>query len=320
MSAAPHDTDDLSVSVIVVADYASDAAADRRRLRETLSALARQDFVGRVELLLIEPVEAGPSGAAAAETTSALPALRVVRAPLADSYALKNHGAEIASGDVVVLLDADCVPESDWLRRLVAPLAEDATLTAVSGRTTYAGRGTTERILGLLSRAFLDPGKPGRTCFVSHNNGACRRAAYLAHPLPVGLGPFASGLQSDGLLRDGHVLWFEPAARVTHDFAGWRMEADIRRNAGYGTVVTRLHDRRRPYAWLTRLGVAAIPLIVAGKALDAAADCLRCWRSYGARWFELPLALALILPLHVLEVPGMWAAFRGHPIAGSAYR
>jgi glycosyltransferase involved in cell wall biosynthesis len=306
-----------AVSVVVVSDYVSGADADRRRLQRTISALARQDFSGPVEHLLVVP---SGQDLAEEELLDELPALRVLRAPDEGSYASKNLGVAACSGDVVALLDDDCIPEPDWLRRLVAPLVATPRLSAVSGRTTYPGDGLLDRLLALLSRAFLDPGGAGPTRFFSHNNGACRRDVYLRHPLPRALGPFASGLQSDDLLREGHLLWFEPAARVVHDFAGLAMEFDIRRNAGYGTVITRLHDRRRPYAWLMRLGVAAIPLIVAGKALSGAADCLRCWRAYGTRWYELPLALALVLPLHMLEVPGMWAAFRGRGIASSAYR
>jgi hypothetical protein len=206
------------------------------------------------------------------------------------------------------------------VRRLVAPFAEHEHVAAVSGRTFYAGRTLGERLLALLSRSYLDPGRAGPTRFISNNNGAIRRAAYLAHPLPIDAGPFGSRMQSESMIRDGWQLWFEPRMRVVHDFEGWGMEADLRRNAGFGTVATRLLDPRLPYAWLTRLGVAAIPFLVAGKILDSWRDCLRCARHYGVRWWEVPAALALSVVVHGMEAPGMRRAFERREIAVTAYR
>jgi hypothetical protein len=134
------------------------------------------------------------------------------------------------------------------------------------------------------------------------------------------MGAFASRIQSEAFLRDGATLVFDPELVVVHDFEGWPMEWDIRRNLGYGTVITRLRDDRLPYARLIRAGVMAIPLIVIGKTVDSIRDCFRCFRQYNVKLYELPLALALTVVTHVLEIPGMWQAFRGKAIAGSQYR
>ena len=64
----------------------------------------------------------------------------------------------------------------------------------------------------------------------------------------------------------------------------------------------------------------AIPFIVAGKTLDSVRDCLRCYRQYNVKTYELPLALALTVVTHALEIPGMLAAYRGQSIAVTAYR
>jgi hypothetical protein len=134
------------------------------------------------------------------------------------------------------------------------------------------------------------------------------------------MGAFASRIQSEAFLRDGATLLFDPELVVVHDFEGWPMERDIRRNHGYSTVITRLRDDRLPYAGLIRMGPIAIPLIVAGKTFDSLRDCLRCFCQYNVKLHELPLALALTVVTHVLEIPGMWQAFRGKAIAGSQYR
>ena len=97
------------------------------------------------------------------------------------------------------------------------------------------------------------------------------------------------------------------------------MEADIRRNLGYGTVITRLHDSRMPYAWLVRLGRGAIPLIAAGKLWNSWCDCFRCHRDFGLRAWQVPVALALAPWLAVMETPGMWAAY-GRQVFATEYR
>jgi hypothetical protein len=177
-----------------------------------------------------------------------------------------------------------------------------------------------ERVLGLLSRSYLDPGRRGPTRFISGNAACFRRDVYRRYPLPVGFGAFSSRIQSEAFLRDHATLLFDPDLVVVHDFEGWPMERDIRRNHGYSTVITRLCDDRLPYAGLVRAGVMAIPLIVAGKILDSVRDCFRCFRHYNVKWYELPLALALTVVTHLLEIPGMLAAYRNQTLKATAYR
>lgn len=306
------------ITVAIVADYAAGAPAADASLRATLAALATQTYDGRVQFLLGESAAAhdGTPGG----LRRVLPDLEICRAAGTSSYELKNACVAAAGADLVAILDADCVPAPDWLARLAAAMRSHPEAAAVSGRTAYAGRSLAERGLGLLTRSYTDPGGAGPTRFVSNNNALWRRAIFLAHPLPVGLGAFAARLQSESARRAGHAFRFEPAARVTHAFEGWRMERDIRRQIGYATVSTRLRDARMPHAALVRMGPAAIPLIVAGKTIDAWRDCLRCAPAYGVRGHELPLVLGAAVVVQAMEAPGMWRAFRGAPPADTAYR
>ena len=122
------------------------------------------------------------------------------------------------------------------------------------------------------------------------------------------------------MMESGHKLWFEPRMKVIHEFEGWPMEADIRRNIGYGTVAIRLAESGIPYAGLVRLGLPAIPAVAAGKLVNTWRDCLRCASAYGVRWFEVPLALATAVAVNLMEIPGMIAAYRKKPIERTAYR
>ena len=306
------------VSVIVVSDYGSDTARSWDTERACFAALAAQDFDEPAEFILCE--DERYRGEVPTDLTTALPGSRVLFSPAATSYSLKNAGVREASAPIVALLDADCRADAEWLRRLVEAFRSNPEISVVSGRTFYDGAGVWERVLCLLTRSYLDPGRTGESAFASNNAVGFRKDVYLAHPLPEHLGAFAGRMQWESIRRSGGILWFEPRMRVVHDFEGWPMEADIRRNIGYGTVATRLADERMPHASLVRAGAVSIPLIVAGKLLNTWRDCTRCARAYGVRWHELPLALATAVAVQMMEVPGMIAAYRGRSIGASAYR
>jgi hypothetical protein len=131
---------------------------------------------------------------------------------------------------------------------------------------------------------------------------------YLSHPLR---GSFAAHVQAEELRRNGYLVWYDARAVVEHDFEGWSMEKDIRRNRGHSTVKTRLLDASLPYAWLVRRGPLGIVPIIAWKVLNSWRDCLRCGRSYGIGWYELPIVMPAAACVCLLEIPGMLAAFRG---------
>lgn len=307
-----------AISVVLVSDYAAGGPVALRDIRTALSALAQQDLDEPAEFLLIESDcfrdQLG------SDLPSILPGLRTLYFPDKESYPLKNHGVQAAAAEYVAMLDADCIPDPTWLRRLLTVLRENPALAAASGRTVYSDRSFSARVSALLARSYLDRGRATATPFIAINNCAFRRSAYLQHPLPTGIGTFSSRLQSERLVREGWTLWFDPDIEVIHDFEGWAMEADLRRNAGHGTIITRLHDASLPYAKLARLGRISIPVILAGKIVDSWRDCVRCGRHYGVPWYALPAAMLLSIGIHSLEIPGMLRAYRGTGLGPSFFR
>lgn len=305
-------------SIIVVSDYTNGDQKYWSDLRHTLYALARQQLEEPIEVLLVE--SSALADGLPCDLQAILPSLRVEFSSATTSYELKNAGVRAASADLVALLDADCTPSPDWLQRALDSMRADPTTVAVSGRTRYAGKSLQERLLATLSRAYLDPGYSGDTKFISNNNAIIRRDVFLEHPLPEEGGPFAARMQSEAILRAGGRLRFEPVMCVVHDFEGWAMERDIRRNIGYATIRIRQLDPRMPWAWLLQLSVASIPVFVLARTLDSCWDCLRAGKYYGVRWFELPAAFALAFVVHLMEIGGMRKAFRQERITATAYR
>lgn len=306
------------LSVIVVSDYAAGEEKSWEGLRRALRAWVDQEGIPADEFMLVESSRF--KGQIPSDVLGMIPNMTTLYLDAESSYELKNRAVEATTGDWLAIVDADCIPQRSWLQVLRAAIAEHPGVAAVSAKTMYPGRSRLERVLGLLSRSYLDPGRRDLTRFISGNAACFRRGVYHRHPLPVGIGAFASRIQSETILRDGATLLFDPELVVVHDFEGWPMERDIRRNHGYSTVITRLHDDRLPYAGLVRAGVMAIPLIVAGKTLDSVRDCLRCSRQYNVKTYELPLALALTVVTHLLEIPGMLAAYRKQSIGATAWR
>lgn len=306
------------ISVIVVSDYAAGEEKSWEDLRRSLQAWANQEGNPAEEFLLVESSRL--RGCIPRDVEEMVPNMKILYADAESSYELKNMAAEAATGKWLAIVDADCIPQQSWLKVLRQAIALFPAVDAISSRTLYPGRSRMERVLGLLSRSYLDPGSRGPTRFISGNAACFRRDFYQRHPLPVGLGAFSSRIQSEAFLRDGAILWFDPELVVVHDFDGWPMERDIRHNHGYSTVITRLRDNRLPYAGLVRTGTLAIPFIVAGKTFESVRDCLRCFRHYNVKTYELPLAFALTVVTHVLEIPGMLAAYRGQPMRETIYR
>ena len=249
-----------------------------------------------------------------------LPALRVITVPQRTSYELKNAAVQAASTELVAMLDGDCAPSAEWLRRLVDAMRAHPEAAVISGRTVHSADGLVHRAMGAVNRSYVDVGHAGPTRHISNNNALYRRSAFLAHPLATNVGPFGSRLQAEAILRSGGRLLFEPRARVVHAYEGWATEWNFRRGLGYGVIRTRRVDPRLPYAWLTRVGYLSIPLFVAAHILTGWWYCLRRGRDHGVVWYELPVAFAFVAIACTMEIPGMLSALRNEAGVDTLFR
>lgn len=306
------------VSVIMVADYAPGEDRGWVILRNSLRAMAQQDFAEPVEFVLAEQSVFGAR--IPDDLEEQLPGLRVLLAEAPSAHALKNAAAREVSADIVAFLDADCAPDPSWLRSAVAALRAHPEVSVVSGRTRYAGSGRRERILSLCDRAFLDSGRTRITVTISNNNCAFRRAAFLDHPLRQESSFYGGRAQAQALQRAGHQLLFDPHMLAYHHWDGWGMEREYRRQVGYGVVALRRVDPESRFASLMRAGAVMIPAIVGYRALRRLIEVCRAAPQHRVAWYELPVALAVAFGLHLMEAPGMWRAFRNQPFRSKLYR
>lgn len=306
----------MRTTLVIVSDYGPRSQRTWNDERRTFAALARQRGIAEVEVIHVDSAEAHAT--MPADVRALLPGLRLHASTATSSYALKNEAAELGTGEVVVLLDADCAPREGWLEALLGPLS-DPRVAAVSGRTVYPGDGVVARCLALIDRAYVDPGRDGPTHELSNNNCAIRREVLRAHPLPTGVGAFASRLHANAIVAAGHSLHFAFDARVEHALS-LPMVIEMRRELGRARLANRRIDPSLPGSRLARLGTLAVPpMVMIGIARDAWA-VLGKHRRYGVSPIELPVALSLSQAVRLLEVPGLLVAAAGRATSPGLYR
>lgn len=158
--------------------------------------------------------------------------IRIEAAPGLHYYDIKNLGARRASGELLLFLDSDVIPEPGWLRHLVAA-ARHEQVRVVGGDAFIAPE-------NLVSKAFsvfwffnapsvvCPPGQPTlqphRKFFA--NNVLFECATFLAHPFPKmrdGMTRGACVQLARQLELAGIPVYREPRARVSHPAPnGWR--------------------------------------------------------------------------------------------------
>ena len=108
------------ISVIVPAYNAAETIDD------CLDALRAQSVAAdRCEIIVVDD----GSRDGTAELAEAA-GVRVIRQANAGAAAARNHGAQVAQGDLLLFTDADCVPTFNWIEQMSRPFADPKTAGA----------------------------------------------------------------------------------------------------------------------------------------------------------------------------------------------
>lgn len=254
-----------------------------------LEALRDQRTDASYEVILVDSSDDGTAELVA----SRFPEVRLVRlARRTLPGPARNLGIETARGELLAFTDADCVPEPEWLRRLIEGHAREE-CGAVGGavlnglpRNPVAWSGYllefNERLPSLPKR-FVDllP-----TCNVSF-----KRRVFERHGLfPVDLWPSEDHIFCWRVVEGGDRLLFDPEIRVRHLFRP-RLTSFLRHQVRLGQASAAARRQvALPQAWL------------ADHPLRWLAPALRWARIQGrlARW-DLPnfLRFNALAPLSV---------------------
>jgi hypothetical protein len=133
----------------------------------------------------------------------------------ASYYKMKNAGANLSSGEILVFLDSDLTPAIGCFYDLVQPLY-DETAVALSGYASFPSDTFISRAYSLfwMFPIFNQPETMGKYQLVA-NSCAFRRDWFLQKPFATDLGGLrtACSLVSARLKQEGHILhhpnvWF----------------------------------------------------------------------------------------------------------------
>lgn len=224
-------------SATVVAEWENVRLAELDRARRMLAELARQvAALGSgladggtggpvcVDVVIVYDSELFSDEAVRRSVEESLPEgaslpLRLLAAPGASYYEQKNRGAEVATGEVVVFLDSDVVPEEGWLQALLTPFSL-AWVNAAAGNS-YVEPVSLYAKAFALTWFFPLRDHEGRRGLVKHfyaNNVAFRRGFFLARRFQEAEGETrgACARLAQSIWAEGGKIAYEGAARVSH--------------------------------------------------------------------------------------------------------
>jgi GT2 family glycosyltransferase len=207
----------------------------------------------------------------------------------------RNLGMAAATGDVFLLLDADCIPRPDWLARHRARQAVGETV--VGGAVDLQGSNYWAQSDNVsMFHEFVPQRPPGERFLLPTLNLSVRREVFESVGGMDESFPGAAAEDADWTIRirrAGYRLWFDPSAVVAHAPARttWSDVARHWRNLGHNAVRVRLRyaeefgtpDGARRAGWWRLLS----PLIAA--RITAGVYAKRPLRRY---WPSLPVVYA----------------------------
>lgn len=208
-----------SFSIVLETENLADA--NLNAFFDSLASLENQDISPTFanEVLLIDSGDVPPANLE--KLQGKYPWITVHQAALGTSYyKAKMVGAALATGDIVVYCDSDCIYEKHWLRNLLTPFTQDNNIQIVAGETTTRGRGPygTAMALTYIFPQFSGQKNLTKTCQYFLNNVAFRRDFLLKYPIPTDL-PLYRGncvIHAQNIRSLGYSIWRQPQARATH--------------------------------------------------------------------------------------------------------
>jgi len=278
-----------SVSVIVPVLNAAEL------LQNCLKALKAQTYTGQVEIVVVNDGSADQTS----EVVKKFEGISLIEQENRGRAKARNRGIANSSGKIIAFTDADCVPNPDWLKKLVSVLEKDPRRGIVSGSITIPLSANLWQRLDHQAWAHsIGPKAPaGKTLFGSTANMCLLRSVFDK------VGGFDERLlgseDSDLAFRvhqAGYENYFEPKARVTHNHPRKTFMAFIKQRFNYGkwTIQTVLkYKPLPPYSWMFPCSRVLLMLLWPVYAVLATVFTVLC------NW-QKDLSVVWLSPLHFI--------------------
>jgi GT2 family glycosyltransferase len=217
----------------------------------TIEGINRLDYLGDAELIIVDR-----STITYPKVKSRLPLRWIRYDPKGKRYTIpeqRNEGVNQAKGDIIVFIDANCVPEKDWLTALVKPISEENE-QIVMGRTGSIGKPTS-----------YDVGydKLRDTMYVQE--APTVNLAITRHVFET-VGVFDESLEYGSdidftwrAIDKGYSIRYQPSAFVAHNWGDSKKE--LKRTILYGKARARLLTKHIRTRWRHLLGKDADVLV-----------------------------------------------------------
>ena len=103
-------------------------------IEECIKGLLAQEYpVAQYEIIMVDNNSTDDS----AKVVMRSPRIRLLSETRQGSYAARNNGMRKAKGDIIAFTDPDCIPDSDWLRKIALAFS-DSDVGVVIGRQQFA--------------------------------------------------------------------------------------------------------------------------------------------------------------------------------------
>ena len=307
----------ISVSVVIELDNLAHAELDRPKkllaeLESQAGALQSQDaqapmrLSGPLDLVATydcTKADENDIRRALGDLVKGSASLNVRVLPVSGVYCKqKNAGAAITTGDIIVFLDCDVIPEPNWLASFLQAFSDPRVSVAVGNTYVDTSRGDAYSRSMALTWMFplRDPrGGLTQTHWFYANNVAFRRETFLSRQFPdtPGLKHIPAMLLVERLTRDGIPLWHVGDARGAHPapngpvhfvkraVSAGRAQAFKERSVTGSTMVRWIRD------YVTALAYGAKRIVLEGFKV-------------GMRWWQVPAAIGYALAYATLMLTG----------------
>jgi glycosyltransferase involved in cell wall biosynthesis len=299
----------VTVSVIVetinARDDTSGSLADD--LGATLDGLAQQTVVPDEIIIVLDDL-VDPS--AADELRRRYPHAKFTSSGPSNYAAAKNTGAAVASGEIVAMVDSDCVPAPEWLEMLLARFSPG--IDGVAGCSRYPRGSLLARTFTVPALAYVLEQGDGTATGMNLSNVAFRRELLLRHPLEARIRRHGSCyLLFHHLRAAGARIVYEPRARVAHGCPNGVGILQKHFDRGYdGVGVYRLDEQcvLRGTRFFRRLGAIALVGITGRRIVLDWVLLARQHSQIGISAFGAPYWCAVTVMTRLVELFGGFVA------------
>lgn len=221
------------------------------KIINTIKKLNRQDYSGKFEILVVDR-----STIVYPKIKSKVPLRWINYNPKGKRYTIpeqRNIGIQKSKGDIIVFIDASCVPDKNWLSNIVKPILTEGE-KIVMGKTGSIGKPTINDLgyIKIANQKYVDEAPT--------INLAISKDVFIT------VGEFDESLEYGSdvdftwrSIDQGFKIRYQPSAYVAHNWGDTKQE--ITRNILYGKARTRLLIKHLRTHWKNMLGKDSVCLL-----------------------------------------------------------